>query len=204
MLLILIAAFLLFTGAGIYKYYTLARELEEVRSLSSEVAEASDQMYKTIATGLYHRFKKEAEPPAGSSFMKSSPYEFEYFLSDLLEGIYGGEAFVTQDSGDFGVELEHARANGQLYLVHALCQPEDAGVEAVAVIHSQAVRQEAKGVVVSASGYTQEALDYARETGIELIDGVQLARYWSLYLKKKERQLADTSREEAGFMPAVT
>jgi restriction system protein len=206
-MLLLLIGFLLFTGSGVYKYYTLSRELEAVRSLSTEVIETNNQMYKTIATGLYHRFKREntgATSKVSGSFIRNSPYEFEYFIADILEGVYGGQTYVTQDAGEYGVEMEHTR-NGNLFLIHVICTEEDAGVEPIAAIHSQTVRQEAKGgVAVSASGFTQEARNYARDVGIELIDGIQLANYWSIHLQKKERQLADSSPRPGGLQPVVT
>lgn len=206
-MLLLIIGFLLFIASGAYKYYTLSRELEELQSLSIQVMDTNAQMYKTIATGLYHRFKKEeaeGKEAVSESYIRNNPYEFAYFVADIMEGIYGGEAFVTQSGGEPGVDVEHARGSG-LFLIHTLCQAKDAGVESIALIHSQSIRQEAKGgIAVSAGGFTPEAKAYAEQVGVELIDGVQLAHYWSIHLQKKERQLADAGPRSSGLQPAVS
>lgn len=77
----------------------------QLRPLSTKLLNTNNQMYKTIAMGLYYRFKKEYElnkQTFTSNFIKNNPYEFEYFVADILQGIYGGTTYVTQSSGDYG------------------------------------------------------------------------------------------------------
>ncbi|MDR6549053.1 restriction endonuclease [Paenibacillus qinlingensis] len=159
-------------------------------------------MYKTIAMGLYYRFKKEdkkevelSNQTLTSNFIKNSPYEFEYFVADILEGIYGGTTYVTESSGDYGVDIEHQRSKG-LFLVQVKCYKEDVSFDPIAIIHSQIVKQNASGgIVLTTSGFTSNAQKYAKEVDVELIDGLQLVHFWSLYLQKQAHELGHPSND---------
>ncbi|CAN7413242.1 restriction endonuclease [Paenibacillus sp. LjRoot56] len=192
-------------GFGIYKYNLKEKELVSLRSLSTKLLNTNHQMYKTIAMGLYYRFKKEDKKEdelnkqaITSNFIKNNPYEFEYFVADILEGIYGGTTYVTQSSGDFGVDIEHQRSNG-LFLVQVKCYKDDVPFDPIAIIHSQIVKQNAKGgIVVTTSGFTANAQTYANEVDVELIDGLQLVHFWSLYLQKQAHEIGHSNNDTNG------
>ncbi|MFD0695906.1 restriction endonuclease [Paenibacillus sp. GCM10027628] len=192
-------------GVGMFKYNLKEQELESLRSLSTKLLDTNHQMYKTLAMGLYYRFKKEEVPgnqSLSSNFIKNNPYEFEYFVADILEGLHGGKTFVTQGSGDYGVDIEHQRNNG-LFLVQVKCFKDDVPFDPIAIIHSQMVKQNAKGgIVITTSSFTSNAQKYAKEVGVELVDGIQLVHYWSLYLQKQGRTL-DDSTTNSGMKPAL-
>lgn len=179
-------------GVGLFKYNLKERELESLGSLTTKLLDTNDQMYKTLAMGLYYRFKNEevqGNQSFSSNFIKNTPYEFEYFVADILEGIYGGTTYVTQGSGDYGVDIEHQRSNG-LFLVQVKCYKEDVSFDPIAIIHSQIIKQNAKGgIVLTTSGFTSNAHKYAKEVGVELVDGLQLVHYWSLYMQKQVHEL---------------
>jgi restriction system protein len=185
-------------GVGMFKYNLKEKELQSLRSLSIKLLDTNHQMYKTLAMGLYYRFMKEevlSNQSLSSNFIKNNPYEFEYFVADILEGIYGGTTYVTQSSGDFGVDIEHQRING-LFLVQVKCKKEDVSFDPIAIIHSQIVKQNALGgIVVTTSGFTANAQAYAKEVGVELIDGLQLVHFWSLYLQKQAHELGHTNND---------
>lgn len=194
-------------GVGMFKYNLKEQELESLRSLSTKLLDTNHQMYKTLAMGLYYRFKNEEVPgnqSLSSNFIKNNPYEFEYFVADILEGIYGGTTYVTQSSGDYGVDIEHQRSNG-LFLVQVKCYKEDVSFDPIAIIHSQIIKQNAKGgIVLTTSGFTSNAQKYAKEVGVELIDGLLLVHYWSLYLQKQVHELGqnDTNDNNHVLKPA--
>ncbi len=185
-------------GVGLFKYNLKEEELESLRTLTTKLLDTNDQMYNTLAMGLYYRFKKVEVPSdqnLSSNFIKNNPYEFEYFVADILEGIYGGTTYVTQSSGDYGVDIEHLRSNG-LFLVQVKCYKEDVSFDPIAIIHSQIIKQNAKGgIVLTTSGFTSNAQKYAKEVGVELIDGFQLVHYWSLYMKKLVHELGHSSND---------
>ncbi|MFC5449045.1 restriction endonuclease [Paenibacillus aestuarii] len=207
MMIIFIAVVtIILLGVGMFKYNLKEQELESLRSLSTKLLDTNHQMYKTLAMGLYFRFKKEEVPDnnsLSSNFIKNNPYEFEYFVADILEGIFGGKAFVTQGSGDYGVDIEHQRNNG-LFLIQVKCYKDDVPFDPIAIIHSQMVKQNATGgVVITTSGFTSNAQKYAKEVGVELVDGIQLVHYWSLYLQKQGRTLDDLTDNNSDMKPAL-
>ncbi|CAN7634598.1 restriction endonuclease [Paenibacillus sp. LjRoot153] len=134
------------------------------------------------------------------------PYEFEYFVAEILEGVYGGTTFVTRTSGDYGVDVEHQRGDG-LFLVQTKCKKDDVAFDPIAIIHSQVVKQNANGgLVITTSGFTSNAQKYAQEVGVELIDGVQLVHYWSIYLQKQahglEHSTLSNNNKDSDLKPA--
>jgi restriction system protein len=141
-----------------------------------------DEFKKTIALGLYQRFCKEVEEKKYSTtFLKSDPLDFEYFIADVLKHRYGFEAFVTKSSGDFGVDIEHGVGQGKV-LGQVKCYREDMGFEPIAIIHSNMVKQHAsKGYVVSTAGFSDNARSYAEGLNIDLIDGMDLVELWINY-----------------------
>jgi restriction system protein len=99
---------------------------------------------------------------------------------------YGGQAFVTGGSGDYGVDIEHNQQNGK-YLGQVKCYAPDHLVpyEPIAIIHSQMNRQQAKGgYVVTTSDFTVHARKYAEGLNIMLINGPQLVALWLKGLEK--------------------
>ena len=139
----------------------------------------ADEFKKTIALGLYQRFCKELEEKKYSStFLKSDPLDFEHFIADVLKHRYGFDAFVTQSSGDFGVDIEHGAGEGKV-LGQVKCYREDMGFEPIAILHSNMVKQNAsKGYVVSTAGFNENARLYAEGLAIDLINGMDLVEMW--------------------------
>lgn len=185
------------------------RELQALRSRSIHVWETNRHVHRTLATGLYHRFKNPAESSnpdkASGLYLRSNPYEFAYFVAELLEGIYGGKAYVTLGADETGIDIEHERREG-LFLVQVRCSYEDVDTEPVAVLHSQVVRRRAQGGwLVTTGGLTEAARQYAKETDIVWADGIRLVELWSQYLEQLGRsEQEETSPGSGAFRPAVT
>lgn len=210
MLLLMTAATLLLFGSGAYKYWVKDRELESLRSQLLHVWETNRQVHRTLATGLYGRFRQEGEDLAdadakeiSSVYIRSNPYELAYFVAEILEGTYGGQAYVTQ-SAEPGVDIEHERKDG-LYLVQVRCSRRDTDAEAVALLHSQVMRRKARGGwIVSTGGLTEAAKRYADETDLVWVDGIRLVQLWGEHLE----QLEHKGRPEEGIRdtcrPATT
>jgi restriction system protein len=146
---------------------------ERLDNISNHLLSTDAEMHQTIAIGLYHRFKKSEEDST------ETPWDFEKFVANIMVDYLGGEATITQGSGDFGVDIEHRRDNG-LYLGQVKCYNHPVGYEPIAIIHSQMVKQGAKGgFVVTTSTFTDNAIAYAEDLNIELIDGEKLVEYWA-------------------------
>ncbi|MFC4769251.1 restriction endonuclease [Effusibacillus consociatus] len=152
-------------------------------SKENGAAAITDEMRLTLAYGLHYRFK-------------DIPYEFEEFAAGVMENCLGGNATTTQRSGDFGVDILHDRGRHGLYLGQVKCKApgENVDYEPISIIHSQIMKQRAKGgYVITTSNFTTGAQQYAneikRENQIEihLINGYELVRYW---LGEKENWFA--------------
>ncbi|MCM3790344.1 restriction endonuclease [Domibacillus indicus] len=161
---------------------------------------SKNQLYETLALGIYNRFKKKepivisSNDPNVEQIIKiteeviEDPYNFEEFVALIMQDILGGKAETTKKSGDFGIDIKHA-INGDLFLAQVKCyKPSDKiTYEPISILHSNIVKNNAKGgYFVTTSSYNENALKYADGLGIELISGHDLAMYW---LGKKESWL---------------
>lgn len=185
-----IALGLVVLGAAIHFWVTKRRH-EFQTSLITEQIEYSIEMKTTLAMGLYLRFCKEKnndeKPPKYSKiYIKQNPFEFENFCAQVLERYYSGSTWVRSASGDFGVEFEHRREDG-LYLGQVKCYEGDLSYEPIALIHSNMVKEGAKGgYVITTGSFSENARKFADGLNIELIDGVRLVEYWLDGLKQTE------------------
>jgi restriction system protein len=169
--------------AGILGYYILKykKELLFERTRVTDLIQTNGEMKSTLLLGLYHRFKKSEEEK------EENPWDFERFVAKIMSEIHESDAYVTAGSNDFGVDIEERRDDG-LYLGQVKCYaPHNlVGFEPIAIIHSQMVKQGAKGgYIVTTSGYTENAIHYAQGLGIQLVTGPELIEYWVKVLDKK-------------------
>lgn len=163
-------------------------------SLIARKIETGLNLKRTMAMGLASRFNYPTKrnednevvfEKATNIFLKQTPYEFEKFVSEVMEKVFGGKAYTTAKSGDFGVDFEHDREDG-LYLGQVKVYKDDLDYSPIALIHSNIVKQGAKGgYVITTSDFTPAAKRYAKELNIELIDGVQLVTYWLESMESK-------------------
>src|SRR5437764_7213206 len=122
------------------------KEFESYKNYST-----TEEFKKTVALGLYQRFCKENEdnPSYSSVYLKSDRLDYEHFVADIMQYRYGENVFVTQGSGDFGVDIEHGNGEGKV-LGQVKCKRKDEMYEPIAIIHSNMVKQGAsRGYVVN-------------------------------------------------------
>jgi restriction system protein len=184
-LAVLVSAFL---GYYIFKY---RKELNIVKGSVTDLLSTNDEMKKTLLVGLYHRYKKTEEEK------EENPLEFEHFVAQIMEGYFDSVTHVTGGSNDFGVDIEETREDG-LYLGQVKCYAEHnlVGYEPIAIIHSQMIKQNAKGgYVVTSSSFTPNARKYIEGLNIKLIDGNQLIDYWAKSLEKKKENFRTVEPE---------
>lgn len=153
---------------------------------------ASDEIKRTLAMGLYLRFKKEHEEEEeqySSSFIKEDPLMFENFVADVIERAKGGRTWVLPPSSDFGVDFEHDTEEGKL-LGQVKCWKDDLPFDPIALIHSNMVKKGAiGGYVVTTSTFTEAAKRYAEGLNVELIDGMKLVELWIEGLQTEEEEI---------------
>nr|WP_279664043.1 restriction endonuclease [Ectobacillus ponti] len=175
----LLVSLLLFVGV---KYVWLSRKRQQEASRQMQQSRQENELKRTLAMGLYCRFKG-GEEPLSQQFLKQKPSDLERFCANLLERHFGGSAFITVPQHDFGINLEYTR-DGGLYVGRICCEQGDIGYDAIALLHSNMVKRTAKGgYFVTTGGFTREAEDYARGLNIELIPGPRLAELWMMSLE---------------------
>ncbi|WP_070120427.1 restriction endonuclease [Bacillus marinisedimentorum] len=153
----------------------------------------SEEMKRTLAMGLYMRFKKEDEEDKhlSSSYIKQNPIMFESFVAEVIESAKEGSTWVSPPNGDFGVDFEHVTDNG-LYLGQVKCYKGNLPFEPIALVHSNMVKRGATGgYVVTTGSFTSAAMNYAEDLNIELIDGVKLVELWLTGLENAEQEIKD-------------
>lgn len=193
MLNTLISVILIVLGIKLFTVYQeKKKELVNTRELNLALLNADEEIKKTLLIGLYHRFNADVGQLEGED---SNPYEFESFVAQVMEIYYGGNAFVTQRSGDYGVDIEHNRVDGR-YLGQVKCYSDSIKYEPIALIHSNMVKEDAKGgFVVTTSQFTEPAKKYNEVLNIELIDGMKLVEYWLEGLQKQIGKSVDENKE---------
>lgn len=186
---VLIALFLI--GAFIHFQYTKRRNEYET-SLISQHLNSSDELKRTLAMGLYLRFKKESEENPikySNIYIKEDPVSFESFVAKIIEKNRGGSTWVSPPSGDFGVDFEHSTNDG-LYLGQVKCYQGDLPFDPIALIHSNMVKKNAVGgYVITTGSFTENAKKYAEGLNIELIDGIKLVDEWIASLNQSEEEI---------------
>jgi restriction system protein len=179
--LIITVVAIMITLLAVINWFRLKHKHEDFTDVLLDKIESDLELRKTLAMGLYMRFKKEdsnKEITYSSYFLKENPVLFEHFVADLIEDKYGGEKYISKPSGNYGVDFEIRREEG-LYLGQVHCQKDDLDFEAIAIIHSNMKKWKAVGAyVITTAGFSERAITYADGLGMELINGVDLVDMW--------------------------
>ncbi|MCM3034242.1 restriction endonuclease [Niallia sp. MER 6] len=190
MIAIELIAGIILVMAFIHYLYT-KRNNEYKVSLVVNHLNTSDEIKKTLAMGLYLRFRKENAdaPKYSSSYIKQNPLEFERFVADVFEKSRGGSTWVSRASGDYGVDFEQT-VNDELYLGQVKCYQGDLSYEPIALVHSNMVKRNAQGgYVITTGSFTTAARAYAKGLNVELIDGVKLIDIWLMSVNHNEQEI---------------
>jgi restriction system protein len=179
--------------AGAFVHFQLTKRNNNYQaSLLAQHINTSEEMKRTLAMGLYLRFKSENvenTPNYSSTYIKEDPIIFEHFVAEVFEKARDGSTWVSPSSGDFGVDFEH-RIGEDLFLGQVKCYLNDVPFDPIALIHSNMVKMGAKGgYVITTSSFTPAAKQYAEGLGIELIDGVKLVELWLSGLVNVEQEI---------------
>ncbi|GEL77816.1 restriction endonuclease [Tenuibacillus multivorans] len=165
----------------------LRKEQREKEGLVARKIERGEDLKKTMAMGLTYRFnfprhKNEDDEiefeNASTLFIKQTPFEFEDFVGNIIKKKFNGHVYTSAKSHDYGVDFEH-HIDGDIYLGQVKVYKHDVGFEPVALIHSNMIKNEAKGgYVITTGSFTDAAQKYAQDLNIQLIDGITLVDYW--------------------------
>jgi restriction system protein len=194
-MLILEIAFGIVVLIAAIHFWITKRQHEYRTSLITQHMESSLELKKTLAMGLYLRFCDDGKNTDGKPnkyskiFIKQTPIQFETFVAEVMEKYYGGSAWVSPASGDYGVDFEHRREDG-LYLGQVKCYKNDLSYEPIALLHSNIIKSGAKGgYIITTGSFSENARKFTQELNIELIDGVKLVEYWIYGLKQTENTI---------------
>ena len=139
-------------------------ELEQ-REQAAHRADVQAQQTLIGAQAIYHRF---ANDPGG----------FERFCGDLLRQ-QGYQVEVTPYVNDGGLDLR-LRKNGMLTIAECKCynpQTGSVGRPVLQKLYGANAAERANGMlVITTARFTQAAKDYARDNGVDLIDGGGLSQ----------------------------
>jgi restriction system protein len=185
---------LVLAGAFVHFYLTKSRNNYQTSLLAHHI-DSSEEMKRTLAMGLYLRFKKEnvENSTYSSIYIKQDPFMFESFAADVMEKSRGGSTWVLPASGDFGVDFEHTTKEG-LFLGQVKCYQGDLPFDPIALIHSNMVKKGAiGGYVITTGSFTNSARKYAEGLNIELIDGIKLVELWLNRLVNMEQEIKNLS-----------
>jgi restriction system protein len=111
---LILSAIIMLIGYGAVTLWKYRKKMSITRALFVELLMTNTEMQKTMTMGLYYRFKKDdetdekkKEEKLSKIFLREDPLLFEDFVAKVLCDYYGGSYFVTQKSGDYGVDIEH-------------------------------------------------------------------------------------------------
>lgn len=185
--------FLLVLGLGFWVFFlhtSRVNQLNDGLSKLSQVVAAHDDVRKILLAGMYQRFRGEE----GKS--EDTPEAFERFAANVIQQYYGGRTEIAVERHNGGVDIVHYLED-EVYLGQVLCAApkQRVGYEPVAVLHSQIVRSHAAGgFFVTTSGYTGEAVDYAKDVGIKLFTGEKFLDLWIETVRSTEERIEDELR----------
>ncbi|UOR10553.1 restriction endonuclease [Halobacillus amylolyticus] len=197
--LIEIAAFVVIAIALVHLWIVRKSHHHQALTIAEQIKE-DENIRKTLAMGLYYRFKKKEFEKTGDGkevaekysdlFIKEDPISFERFVANVFEVKFNGTAWVTNPSWDFGVDFD-LTVNDEKYLAQVKCYKDDMGYEPIALLHSNVIKEEAAGgYIITTGSFNENARTYARGLkNIELIDGVELVEYWLEGVKEVDEEL---------------
>ncbi|UOQ91574.1 restriction endonuclease [Halobacillus shinanisalinarum] len=195
--LIEMAAFVVIAIALVHLWIVRKSHHHQALTISEQI-KADENIKKTLAMGLYYRFKKNEKTEEGKEvveknselFIKEDPISFERFVANVFEMKFNGTAWVTNPSWDFGVDFD-LTVKDEKYLAQVKCYKDDIGYEPIALLHSNVIKEEAAGgYIITTGSFNENARTYARGLkNIELIDGVELVEYWLAGVKEVDEEL---------------
>ena len=163
--------------------HVIAPSREEMEKLNQVSARARLRWTGNTSGGLYHRFAEE-------------PRQFEIFCAELYREL-GYRVEVTPPVADGGFDLEMFRP-GERTLVECKCFKPDASVGRPILqklFGANATENANRLIVVTTSTFSKGAIAYAKEVGIELVEGRDLvamcSRVWGAHSPTQEPMMED-------------
>lgn len=131
--------------------------------------------FLVLISYLYTKYKKKALDKKNKKILfsqvsKLSPYEFEEWIASYFSN-HGSKAFVTKRSGDYGIDVIVYYQNKKIG-IQAKKYAQPVGIKAVqeAYAGQKFYDCDSAWIVTTASNFTNQAIELAEKTGIELFN----------------------------------
>ena len=163
--------------------HVIAPSREEMEKLNQVSARARLRWTGNTSGGLYHRFAE-------------APSQFETFCAELYREL-GYQVEVTPPVADGGFDLDMFRS-GERTLVECKCFKPDNPVGRPVLqklFGANATENANRLIAVTTSTFSRGAIAYAKEVGIELVEGRDLvamcSRVWGAHSPTQEPMMED-------------
>lgn len=110
---------------------------------------------------------------------KDSPSDFEPFCADMFHKI-GWWAETTPPVRDGGFDLRLRRPDGVTYIAECKCydRRHHVGRPIIQKLQGANKVERAQGMMlITTSSFSQDAISYSQQVGVELVDGAELVRW---------------------------
>lgn len=148
-----------------------------LRDAGHDMGRCSEEEWKLQCLTERERARSEATSIDGIvDRFKGHPTDFEPFCADLFRTL-GWQAQTTPPSRDGGFDLRMIRPDGVIYIAECKCYSprHHVGRPVVQKLHGANAVEHAQGMMlVTTSSFSQDAVDYAAQAGVELVDGSTL------------------------------
>lgn len=107
---------------------------------------------------------------------KTKPTDFEHYVANVYKKL-GYKTEVTPPSNDGGKDIIMFKA-GQKYIVEVKLYNHHNWInrEQMQKLHSVTIDENAKGIFVTTSSFKKTAIEWAKKSNIDLVDGQELAK----------------------------
>lgn len=165
-------------------YKNADEEQESTQTPSSQ--EVSDQTPEEIMAGAYKQWLSQMADDVLERVLEQSPQFFEKLVKDLLVKMGYGEGVNTQYTSDEGIDAIINEDTLGLDVIHVQAKRWEKGNNVgrpvlQSFVGAMSGKKVQKGVFITTSSFTKEALDYEPSVKIAKIDGHQLALYMIKY-----------------------
>lgn len=165
-------------------YKNADEEQESTQTPSSQ--EVSDQTPEEIMAGAYKQWLSQMADDVLEHVLEQSPQFFEKLVKDLLVKMGYGEGVNTQYTSDEGIDAIINEDTLGLDVIHVQAKRWKKGNNVgrpvlQSFVGAMSGKKVQKGVFITTSSFTKEALDYEPSVKIAKIDGHQLALYMIKY-----------------------
>lgn len=165
--------------------YSLSLDIESKLSRTNELCVSAIKEYEEIvneyrSSRSISRIESEEQLSTVSELYTMDPFKFEHLCASLLEKVGFNDVFVTQKSGDGGIDI-NAYKKDKLYVAQCKRYQKRVGSPDMqqfigAMYNARAVG----GIFITTSSFTDEASRMARDNNVDLWDVKTISKLLSL------------------------